>query len=181
MATLLVVLMAVLLVGPPGCGRRLRDGPDARAFHARALVADLHSDSVLRMVRGFDFTYRDSTGHMDIPRLIEGGVDLQAFACWLSTHTPLEKCQAKVDEMLDSLDAQIGRNPDRIAVCLTAADAERIIASGRIAAFLAMFLMIEIRLRTVYPGRSFISPTSAFSISITVSWSLTLSAIINAL
>lgn len=112
---------------------------DPTKIHKDALVADLHSDTVLRMVEeGFDFSKRDTTGHMDLPRLKEGGVDLQAFACWLDTDTPLEKCRPTVDELLDSLDSQIGRNPDKIAVCRTASEAENIIESGRIAAFLAI-------------------------------------------
>lgn len=112
---------------------------DPLKLHYEALVADLHSDTALRMVEeGFDFSKRDTTGHTDLPRLKEGGVDLQVFACWLDTDTPPEKCRPTVDELLDSLDSQIGRNPDRIAVCRTASEAEDILESGRIAAFLAI-------------------------------------------
>ncbi len=112
---------------------------DPLKLHREALVADLHSDTVLRMIEdGFDFSKRDSTGHMDLPRLIEGGVDLQVFACWLDTKTPIENCVSEVDEMLDSLDSQIGRNPDKIAICKTAKEAEEIIEGGKIAAFLAI-------------------------------------------
>jgi len=112
---------------------------DPMRLHREALVADLHSDTALRMVEsGFDFSQRDSSGHMDLPRLKEGGVDLQVFACWVDTNTPIEKCRATVDQLLDSLDAQIGRNPDKIAICKTASEAERIIGDGKIAAFLAI-------------------------------------------
>lgn len=112
---------------------------DYMKLHRDALVADLHSDTALRMVEeGFDFSMRDSTGHMDLPRLKEGGVDLQVFACWVDTNTPIEECRPTVDRLLDSLYAQIGRNPDKIAVCRNAAEADSIIDRGRIAAFLAI-------------------------------------------
>ncbi len=112
---------------------------DPMKLHREALVADLHSDTVLRMVEeDFDFSRRDTTGHMDIPRLQEGGIDLQVFACWLDTKTPLEKCRSTVDELIDSLEAQISRNPGKIAICRTSQEAEDIIESGRIAAFLAI-------------------------------------------
>jgi len=112
---------------------------DYMKLHRDALVADLHSDTVLRMVEeGFDISKRDSTGHMDLPRLKDGGVDLQVFACWLDTNTPKEKCRPTVDQLLDSLDAQISRNPDKIEQCRTAADADRIIKEGKIAAFYAI-------------------------------------------
>jgi len=107
-------------------------------LHERALVADMHCDTVLRMKRGFDFSKRDTTGHMDIPRLIEGGIDLQVFACFLSTETPVEQCRPKTDEIIDSLEAQLTRNAEKIAICRTAAEALRIIQSGRIAAFIGI-------------------------------------------
>jgi microsomal dipeptidase-like Zn-dependent dipeptidase len=51
--------------------------PRARALHARSLVADLHADSLL-FER--DLLERGRHGHVDLPRLREGGVGLQVFA-----------------------------------------------------------------------------------------------------
>ncbi|MEW5795586.1 MAG: dipeptidase [Candidatus Zixiibacteriota bacterium] len=107
-------------------------------LHFDALVADLHSDAVLRMMEGADFGTRDTAGDMDIPRLRDGGIDLQVMACWLSTTTPLEECRPHVDSMLDSLMVQLDRYPDEVAVCRTAADAERIIASNKTAVFIGI-------------------------------------------
>jgi membrane dipeptidase len=131
-----ILLFAIITGGFLSCSE---SKIDPMKLHNDTLVADLHSDTALRMVEeGFDFSKRDTSGHMDLPRLKEGGVDLQVFACWLDTDTQLEKCRPTVDELLDSLDSQIGRNPDKIAVCRTASEAENIIESGRIAAFLAI-------------------------------------------
>jgi membrane dipeptidase len=49
----------------------------ARELHAALLVADLHADSLLY---GRDLLRRSAVGHVDVPRLIEGNVALQAFA-----------------------------------------------------------------------------------------------------
>src|SRR5512138_2775936 len=76
---------------------------DPDKLHRDAFVADLHSDSVLRMKKGFDFSVRDTMGQMDIPRLREGGVDLQAFACWIPGDTPLDSCVARTELLIDSL------------------------------------------------------------------------------
>jgi membrane dipeptidase len=127
----LIAIIAVTL----GCGGSQRD---YTALHRSALVADMHSDTALRMMRGFDFSQRDTIGHMDIPRLEEGGVDLQVFACFLSTETPAAECRPLVDRILDSLTAQINRNPDKIEICRTAGEAEDIIGRGKIAAFLGI-------------------------------------------
>jgi microsomal dipeptidase-like Zn-dependent dipeptidase len=48
----------------------------ARALHKQLLVADLHADS---LPWGRDLLVRSSRGHVDVPRLIEGNVALQAF------------------------------------------------------------------------------------------------------
>jgi len=125
----------VILTALSGCGGADRDSAE---LHRSALVADLHSDTPMRMMRGFDFAQRDTVGHMDIPRLRDGGVDLQVFACFISTGTPAEECLPHVDEMIDSLTAQVDRHPDEIAVCRTAAEAEAIIGEGKIAAFIGI-------------------------------------------
>jgi microsomal dipeptidase-like Zn-dependent dipeptidase len=48
----------------------------ARALHAASLVADMHADSLLT---GRDLLARSRVGHVDLPRLQEGGVGLQFF------------------------------------------------------------------------------------------------------
>lgn len=111
---------------------------DYRALHDDAFVVDLHSDTPLRMRRGIDFSVRDTAGHMDIPRLQEGGIDLQVFACWISTETPLDSCKAKTVELIDTLESQVKANPEKIEFCLTAADAERIVSEGKISAFIGI-------------------------------------------
>jgi membrane dipeptidase len=55
----------------------------ATELHRRLLVADLHADSLLW---DRDLLERGSRGHVDIPRLIEGNVALQAFT--IVTKTP---------------------------------------------------------------------------------------------
>jgi membrane dipeptidase len=47
-----------------------------RSFHNSAFVADLHADTLLWCR---DLRQRHSRGHVDLPRLQDGGVDLQVF------------------------------------------------------------------------------------------------------
>ena len=60
-----------------------RVGEEARRLHASIPVADLHSDALLWRR---DLTRRSSRGHVDFPRLREGGVALQVFSS--VTHGP---------------------------------------------------------------------------------------------
>ena len=130
----LILLLACL--GVLGCSE---SAPDHLAVHRQALVADMHSDTVLKMRRGFDLGVRHTEeGHMDIPRLQDGGVDLQVFACWLDTETPADSCRPAIDRMIDTLQAQIARYDDRIGICRTAAEAKEIIGAGRLAAFIGI-------------------------------------------
>ncbi len=129
-----LTFLFVLLIGCGGDNKMI----DYRKLHKDALVADMHSDTVLRMLNGFDIAKRDSTGHMDLPRIKDGGINLQVFACWLSTQTPIEECRPRVDLMIDSLEAQVSRNSDQMAICLTADDAIKIISSGRLATFIGI-------------------------------------------
>src|SRR5258706_5779474 len=55
----------------------------AKELHQRLLVADLHADTLLW---NRDLLVRGSWGHVDLPRLQEGNVALQAFT--VVTKTP---------------------------------------------------------------------------------------------
>lgn len=80
-----LVVLAFFFVAPAAVelwSNRTRQRPPysasdrARALHKTLLVADLHADSLLW---DRDLLARASRGHVDIPRLVEGGVALQNF------------------------------------------------------------------------------------------------------
>ena len=83
----LIVLFAVALSLVPAIvegvqNKTLRPPPypvDSRAEHLthQLTIADMHADSLLW---GRDLLRRSSRGHVDVPRLIEGGVALQVFS-----------------------------------------------------------------------------------------------------
>jgi microsomal dipeptidase-like Zn-dependent dipeptidase len=70
----------------------------AKALHARLLVADLHADSLLW---NRDLLERASYGHVDVPRLIEGNVALQAFT--IVTKTPRNMNIEANDDTTDNI------------------------------------------------------------------------------
>ena len=61
----------VVLHGPPYAASE-----KARELHKRLTVVDLHADSLLW---DRDLAARNSRGHLDVPRLVEGNVAVQAF------------------------------------------------------------------------------------------------------
>jgi membrane dipeptidase len=92
----------------------------------------------MRMDEGVDIGQRGSNGHVDIPRMRDGGIDLQVFACYVSAGMLPVKAREKADRMIDAVDAQAETHHKDIAICRTAADAERTIGEGKIAVFIGI-------------------------------------------
>ena len=63
---------------------------------------------------------------------------MRKLKIWVDTDTPIDSCRPVVDNLLDILDSVFAENSDKISVCLTADEAEKIIAEGKIAAFLGI-------------------------------------------
>ena len=120
----------------------------ATAIHFSSLVFDAHCDTVLRVLdHGVDLGRRADPGrgeggetcHIDIPRLREGGVGAQVFACYASPdHIETNRSATRVLRLLDAMDGQLARHPDGLELARTAADVERIHAAGRTAVVLAV-------------------------------------------
>ncbi len=107
-------------------------------LHERALVMDAHVHLMTRsLLTGVDIGERASDGHVDLPRLAEGGVD----AIFFSVYTPEAYYPAGFEvkntfRVVESALEQIETNGDQVELALNASDIERIAASGKIAAFL---------------------------------------------
>ncbi len=116
---------------------------DARALHAEATVTDLHADTAKLMDKmGFDLAERHErpmsgrlnyVGHVDLPRLRDGGVAAQFFGLWTLPY-PERGCRASVDTQLDAIDRAIAKDPDQLTWALTPADIAAAKARGQLAA-----------------------------------------------
>ena len=73
-------------------------GERARELHRTLLVADLHADSLLY---GRDLLRRSAVGHVDVPRLVEGGVALQALSACVrvASHLNVERNEDTTDDV----------------------------------------------------------------------------------
>lgn len=109
-------------------------------IHKEITVCDTHCDTIGRVLsEGFDLGVRSDKGHVDIPRLIEGGVDAQVFACWSGRSGEREGHYVKhVSRMIDALHLQLDRNSRSMNLALTAGDVQEIKQNGRIAAIIAI-------------------------------------------
>ena len=115
---------------------------DARALHAAACVLDLHADTPKLMDRvRYDLAVRhrpppgrvNVLGHVDLPRLRDGGVAGQFFGLWTVPY-PERGCVRSVERQLAALDRAIARTPGEIAWALSGEAVRRAKARGQIAA-----------------------------------------------
>jgi membrane dipeptidase len=118
------------------------DLSDARALHAQVPVIDLHADTPRLMADvGFDLVSRHDRrlprrlnylGHLDVPRMHEGGLAAQIFGMWTIPY-PERGCARAIDRQLDALEASLAAHPELLARCLVPADIEAAHGAGRIA------------------------------------------------
>jgi membrane dipeptidase len=116
---------------------------EARALHAEVHVLDLHADTAKLMDKlGYDLGARHERpmptrvnvfGHVDLPRLREGGVAGQFFSFW-TTPYPERGCTRSVTKQLDALDVAMQKNPGELRWTRTGADVRAAKAAGQIAA-----------------------------------------------
>ncbi|KYF52682.1 peptidase [Sorangium cellulosum] len=121
--------------------------PEARALHAQFPAIDLHADSLMwsRWV-GYDLHERHEPplplaalgGHVDVPRLVEGGVGAQFFGLVSLPIGQRRGLAAVIDEQIDLLEQAVRAQPGRLVKALTADDVEAARARGAVAALLGV-------------------------------------------
>ncbi len=108
-------------------------------LHRQALVWDCHNDLSYRaLYEKLDISQRLPAGHVDIPRLKEGGVDVQTVALFIQNFLYPDRCASQARQLLAAMLEAIEQNSDQVQLARTGADIERIVAAGRIAMPLAI-------------------------------------------
>jgi membrane dipeptidase len=115
---------------------------EARALHDEVAAIDLHADTPkLMMAFDYDIGLRHEPplprkayfGHVDLPRMREGGLAAQIFGLWTVPY-PRAGCAAGIHRQLDALDEQVARYGDQVVRCLSTGDIVAAKAAGKIAA-----------------------------------------------
>lgn len=103
-------------------------------LHKDALVWDCHNDLVYRVFyEKLDIGNRLPAGHVDIPRLKEGHVDVQTVALFIQNFLYPDKCARQAFQLIEAMTAAIEKNADSVELARTGADVERIVRAGKIA------------------------------------------------
>jgi membrane dipeptidase len=108
-------------------------------LHKEALVWDCHNDLVYRVLyEKLDIGDRLPAGHVDIPRLKEGQVDVQTVALFVQNFLYPDKCAQQAFQLIEAMKKAIAKNADSVELARTGADVERIVKAGKIAMPLAI-------------------------------------------
>ncbi len=111
----------------------------ARWIAAEAIGIDSHIDTIQRvLIGGVDLTKRSNSGHVDFPRLHEGGMKAPWFALWCPVYYKGAEAIRRTLQLRDAMQMVLDQHKDQIELATTAADIERIVKSGKISAFLTI-------------------------------------------
>lgn len=115
---------------------------EARALHDEVPVIDLHADTpMLVSVAGYDINQRHErrwpkslnyVGHVDTPRMRDGGVAGQIFGMWTVPH-PEALCPRSIHRQLDVMDRAILKSEGEMVRCWTGQDVRSAKKDGTIA------------------------------------------------
>ena len=89
-----------------------------KKLHQKAIVIDTHNDVLSSSVLGGkDISHRLTTGHTDLDRWKEGGVDVQFFSVYTGPQARNKEGYYKdANEQIDSLENIVRRNSDRMLI-----------------------------------------------------------------
>lgn len=118
---------------------------DPHKLHERILTLDTHLDTPMNLERpGWDIAARHDDGYtqVDLPRMIEGGLDGGFWAIYTpqGPRTPegIAAAHAAAERRLTLIKAMIAAHPDQFAEAHNAADAARIAAQGKRIVYLSI-------------------------------------------
>ncbi len=111
----------------------------ARQLHQRAIVIDTHCDTTMHLMDDhWDISAKHDTGHVDISKMRDGGVDAMFFAVWapgpIEPGTGIEAARAQIKRIGET----VQRHSDLLVAARTAEDIRNAHTSGRIALVIAI-------------------------------------------
>jgi len=134
-AGVLLLIFSALLA--PMYGDDIADR--ARRLHFSSIVLDTHDDTTQRFFsKTYDLAKRNPDGHIDIPRMREGGMNAIFFSIWIDGRVMGPPAIQKALDQIDAVHENVRRNSKDMVFCRTAADIRRAHKDGKIAALMGV-------------------------------------------
>src|SRR5580704_317026 len=111
----------------------------ARKLHFSSIVLDTHDDTTQRFFsKSFDIGKRNPDGHIDIPRMREGGMNAIFFSIWIDGRIMGPPSIQKALDQIDAVHENVNKYSKDMAFCRTAEEVRRAHAQGKIAALIGV-------------------------------------------
>ncbi len=112
---------------------------DPLRLHHDAIVVDTHSDTTPRFQDpDWRFDERHETGHQDLPRMREGGLDVQFWSIYLGETPGKGAAIREALERIDAVHELVAANPEDLALATTVAEIREAVGEGRIACLMGV-------------------------------------------
>jgi membrane dipeptidase len=127
----------------------------ARRLHFSSIVVDTHDDTTQRFFsKDFDLGQRNPTGHIDIPRMREGGLSAIFFSIWIDGRIMGPPAIQKALDQIDAVQQNVRKYSRDLAFARTADEVRRAHDQGKIAVLMGIegghMLGNDIRMVRIY-------------------------------
>ncbi len=140
----LVLLCVVVCVCAGALVVRSTNGDEiadrARKLHFSSMVLDTHDDTTQRLLfsKTFDLGKRNPDGHVDIPRMREGGMNAIFLSIWVDGRTLGPPAVQKALDQIDAVHESVKKYSNDLVFCRTAAEVREAHKNGKIAALIGV-------------------------------------------
>ena len=111
----------------------------AHKLHFSSIVLDTHDDTTQRFFsKDFDLGKRNPDGHIDIPRMREGGMNAIFFSIWIDGRIMGPPAVQKALDQIDAVHENVHKFSKDLVFCRTAEEVRRAHAQGKIAALIGV-------------------------------------------
>lgn len=111
----------------------------AKRLHFSSIVLDTHADTPQRMLTGnFELGKRDTEGHVDIPRMREGGLNAQFFSIFISGRIMGPPAIQQALDQIDIVRQNVRQHSKDLTLATTAEEIRQAHAQGKIAILMGM-------------------------------------------
>jgi membrane dipeptidase len=111
----------------------------AHKLHFSSIMLDTHDDTTQRFFsKGFDLGKRNPDGHIDIPRMRDGGMNAIFFSIWIDGRIMGPPAVQKALDQIDAVHENVRKFSKDMVFARTAAEVRSAHAQGKIAALMGV-------------------------------------------
>ncbi|WP_126972106.1 dipeptidase [Gynurincola endophyticus] len=113
---------------------------DFKKVHEKAIVIDTHNDILTSALQKGLVWDQDLTGktHSDLNRFLKAGIDVQVFSVFCNETYGKGKAYARANQQIDTLDAVIARNPQKIKKVTTPQELQTAVREKKLGAMIGV-------------------------------------------